>query len=248
MTAAVVDLAQYKREKYDPSAVELPSEVLPDPSRLHGAMAFDLETTGLHYDDGATVCAVGVAYRVKDDLDSIWYHAFPFDQGNAEEKGFKTHYWPELPEGKKLTLKQLEMPKYKYAGKPLGDPEGLWNWDIDVNLPVQEWVTLCRWLQEAGKAVGLTNQNLKFDLGLFRAGTRFCEGIELEKYAVWDTMLASPLIWPYAGTTALKPVAARIWGEDAVSEAEVVKLALAEVKKRYNLKVEHGPRYDLLPW
>lgn len=225
---------------------EKPSDVLPDPSDLLGNVVFDLETSGLHQDDGATTAAVGLAYRLKDDRDTIWHHSFAFDQGNAESKGFRVHYFPPLEEGKKLTKAQRMMPKYAYPEHPMGDPEGRWDWDTDYNLPLEEWVVLCRWLQQAGKAVGLCNQNLKFDLAHFRNGTRFSEGIELEKYAVWDTMLASPIVWPYAGTTALKPVAARIWGDDEVAEAAVVQECLKEVSKRYGLKPS-DKRYDLMP-
>lgn len=226
---------------------EKPSEVLPDPAQLLGNVVFDCETSGLAPDDGATVAAVGVAYRLKDDRDTIWHHAFAFDQGNAESKGFTIHYFPPLEEGKKLTKAQRAMPKYAYPGAPMGDPEGRWDWQTDYNLSVSEWVVLCRWLQQAGKAVGISNQNLKFDLAHFRNGTRFSEGVELEKYARWDTMLASPIVWPYAGTTALKPVAARIWGDDEVAEAAVVQECLKEVSKRYGLRPS-DKRYDLQPW
>lgn len=225
---------------------EKPSDVLPDPSDLLGSVVFDLETSGLHPDDGATVAAVGVAYRRKDARNTIWHHAFAFDQGNAESKGFSIHRFPSLDPTKKLTKAQRAMPKYAYPEYPMGDPAGQWDWDTDYNLPLTEWVTLCRWLQEAGRAAGLCNQNLKFDLGHMRNGTRFSEGVELEKWAVWDTMLASPIVWPYAGTTALKPVAARIWGDDEVAEAAIVQECLKEVSKRYGLKPS-DKRYDLMP-
>lgn len=226
---------------------ERPSEVLPDPSELFGAVTFDLETSGLHADDGATVAAVAVAYRLIADPDAIYYHSFAFDQGNAADKGFQIHYFPPLEEGQKLTAAQRRMPKYMYPGAPMGDPAGVWDWDTDYNLPISEWICICRWLQQAGKRVGLSNQNLKFDLEMMRTGTRFCEGVELEKYAVWDTMLASPVIWPYAGTTALKPVAEREWGAAEVAEADIVKLCLLEVSRRYGLKPSEK-RYDLMPW
>lgn len=243
----VVLLDDKRREHAEAALRERPSEVLPDPSALLGAVVFDCETSGLHVDDGATVAAVGVAYRLKGDPDVIWHHAFAFDQGNAEAKGFRIQYFPALDPIRKLTKVQRAMPKYAYPEYPMGDPEGRWDWDTDYNLPKIEWVVLCRWLLQVGREVGLSNQNLKFDLAMMRRGTRLCEGIELEKWSVWDTMLISPLVWPYAGTTALKPVAARIWGEEAVAEAQVVQECLLHVSKRYGLKPSEK-RYDLMPW
>lgn len=243
----VASLADKQREHLDAALRERPSEVLPDASALLGAVTFDLETSGLHADDGATVAAVAVAYRLKGDPNSIWHHAFAFDQGNAADKGFVVHYFPPLEEGKKLTAAQRRMPKYAYPEKPMGDPEGRWDWDTDYNLPIQEWVVICRWLQEAGQAVGLNNQNLKFDLGHMRNGTRFCAGMELEKYAVWDTQLVSPLVFPYFPSYALKPVGERLWGKAEVEEADIVKECLLEVSKRYGLKSTEK-RYDLMPW
>lgn len=229
----VVDLGERRDAATEAVLRERPSLVLPDPSSLHGPVEFDLETSGLFYDDGARTAAVGVAYRL--DTEYIHYHAFPFDQGRAEDKGFTVRFLPDTPTNRKRGV----------VGLPAGDPEGRWDWDTDYNLPTDEWVTLCKWLQEAGKARGLSNQNLKFDLGMLRAGTRFCKGPDLERYVAWDPMLASPWVWPYVGSNALKDNAARLWGEDEVAEARVVAEALIEVKKRYGITEK---RYDLIPW
>lgn len=218
---------------------ERPSLVLPDPSELFGLVDYDLETSGLAVDDEARVCAVGVAYRLKADRDAIYSHGFAFDQGRAEDKGFTVQYHLDTPTNRKQGV----------VGLPKGDPHGRWDWDTDYNLPREEWDALCAWLKDAGRAVGLTNQNIKFDDLMMRAGTRHWPGVELEQYIRWDTMLASPRIWPRLGTNALKPIGAIFWGEDAVAEAQVVKEALIEVQKRYGLKATvHGKRYDLLPW
>lgn len=246
MCVTVTELAPKQAEKAEAVLRERPSDVLPYVSDLLGVVTFDLETSGLHVDDGATVAVVAVAYRLKSDPNAIWHHAFAFDQGNAAAKGFHTQYFPPLEEGKKLSKAQREMPKYMYPGRPMGDPAGRWDWDIDYNLPIQEWVTVCRWLQEAGQANGLSNQNLKFDLGHMRNGTRFCEGIELEKYAVWDTQLVSPITFPYFLSNALKSVGEQLWGAEEVEEADVVKECLLEVSKRYGLKPS-DKRYDLMP-
>lgn len=217
---------------------ERPSDVLPDPSELFGPVDFDCETSGLHPDDGARVAAVGVAYRLKSDIDVIWHHAFPFDQGRAAEKGFEVVTFADTPTNRKSGV----------VGLPKGDPHGEWDWDTDYNLLVEEWRTFCLWLRGAGRATGLTNQNIAFDVKHMRYGTRQCRGIDLEPYVKWDPMLGSRRLWPRLGTTALKPVSAFLWGEEAVAEAAIVKRALTETKKRYGLQPEDGPRYDLLPW
>lgn len=236
MTLATVTRLDQRREQNALAALrERPSEVLPDASQLVGHVVFDLETSGLFPDDGATVAAVGVAYRI--DREQIHYHSFAFDQGNAASKGMTVQYHLDTPTTRARKVSSL----------PKGDPHNQWDWNTDYNLPEIEWVVLCRWLQEAGEAVGLANQNIKFDIGHFRNGTRFCGGVDLERYIAWDPMLASPQIWPRAGTIALKPVAARIWGEDAVAEAKVVTECLVEVSKRYGLKPS-DKRYDLMPW
>lgn len=232
----VVSLVQRREVATEAMLREKPSEVLPDPTQLVGSVAWDTETSGLFFDAGDRVCAVSVAYRL--DYDNITYHSFPFDQGNAADKGFETLLFPDTPLYRKRGV----------VGLPKGDPEGKWDWDTDYNLDTSEWITFCRWLEMAGKRQGLTGQNQKFDVGIFRAGTRFCGGVELEKYIKWDTMVASARIWPYSPTTALKPTAARIWGAQEVEEAQVVKECLIEVKKRYGLLAEHGPRFDLMPW
>lgn len=229
----VVDLAQRRAENDEAILCERPSVVLPDPGQLIGTAVFDCETSGLYFDAGHRVAAVGVAFRI--DPERIYHHAFAFDQGRAEDKGLTVQYFPDTPTYQKRGL----------VGKPKGDPEGRWDWDTDYNLPEDEWRTLCTWLLEAGKAVGLTNHNLKYDLGMLRAGTRHWRGVDLERYARWDTMLANPPCWPAMGTNALKPVAEILWGTEEADEAKVVQEALEEVKKRYGISEK---RYDLLPW
>lgn len=209
-------------------AVEHPRD-LPDPSEILGMVAVDTETTGLYVDDGAYTTVVSVAYRTAQ---GIFLHAYPFDVGDPERKGFSVVRYKVGPT----------------KGLPKGDPEGRWDWDADPNLDRHDWYDLRKWLVATGKACGHVYQNAKFDLHMLRAGAPHgWPGVELEPYARWDTMLASFELFP-GESTSLKPTCARIWGEEAVEEAAEQKEALAAVKLRYGLKAADGPRYDLVPW
>lgn len=236
MTAEIIDLGERRDAAAEALLRERPSLALPDPADLCGPVAYDCETSGLYFDAGHRVAAVGAAYRLRSDPDAIYSHGFAFDQGRAADKGFTIQYYEDTPTNR----------RNKVVGLPKGDPHGRWDWDTDYNLPREEWDTLCAWLRDAGKAVGLLNQNIKFDDGMMRAGTRHWPGIELEKWIRWDPMLASPRIWPRLGTNALKPIGAIMWGDSAVEEAQVVKETLIEVKKRFGATA--AKRYDLLPW
>lgn len=211
--------------------IELPSVVLPDPDLLVGPICVDVETTGLFVDDGATVVASGVAYRRSDDPGFIHAHAFPFDIGDAERKGF--------------AVQRLK------SGKARGGDD---SWDEpQPNLGQDEWDCLTEWMAQAVSRVGYVNQNVKFDLHMNRGGAPHgWGGVDLEPFIpagkLYDTMLGTSVLDPTAGTTSLKPTAARIWGDAAVEEAADQKQALIDVKKRYGLRAEHGPRYDLVPW
>lgn len=211
--------------------VELPSQVLPDPKLIRSWVAVDVETDGLFVDDGARICATSVAYRLDDGL---WYHAFPFDVGRWEAKGHQV--------------------ARNVKGVAKGDPGELLDWDEDVNLPQAEWDYFIQWMDEAGAAAGLTNQNIRFDLHHLLEGPGDgsrgfdWKGIDLERHVRWDTMLATAHLDPRAGTTSLKPTAARVWGPEAVAEATAMQDALLEVKKRFGFKKEDGPHYDLVPW
>lgn len=237
----VTDLSEYRTTKLE---LEHPSQVLPMIDELYDAVSVDTETSGLHCDDGATVSAVSVAYRLKAEPDVIWHHAFAFDQGRAQDKGFEEVLYADTPGNRKM--KMSDSTTRDVVGLPKGDPLGMWDWHTDYNLPGDEWRALMRWLISAGQAVTLSNANIKFDLHHLKHGTRHFEGVELEKYARWDTQLTSAELWP-GESTALKNTGIRLWGEEVAAEAAVVKACLIEVKKRYGLTSIHGPRYDLMP-
>lgn len=206
--------------------VHRPQDVLPDPSEICSVVALDTETTGLHVDDGATVCAVSISYRLASDPSVIVDWAFPFDQGRAAEKGFHP---------------------LRYKDGRLKSDVDLELWDADVNLDKDSWDWLCDWLQRVGQACGLVTQNGKFDYHQMLNGTRYWFGVELEMYQAWDTQLTNKVLDPLEAT-GLKPTAERIWGPAEVAESVELKEALAAGKKLYGLKAEDGPRYDLIPW
>lgn len=207
-----------------------PEQTLPSVSDLIESVAVDTETSGLYVDEGHRVCAVSVSLITKDRPDEIQSFAFPFDQGNHEDKGF-------------------EVQRLK-SGVPRGleREADLEEWLADYNLGQEHWDWLMDWLEASGKEVGHDYQNAAFDLMMLDAGTRHgWKGRWLEPFVVWDTMLASKNLWP-TQLTGLKPTGARLWGEAEVADAEAVKVALMQGKKLFGLRAEHGPRYDLIPW
>lgn len=201
-----------------------PRAVLPDPGDIIGLRAaIDTETTDLHVDDGATLAVTSVAYRLKSAPAVIESYAFPFDQGRAEEKGF-------------------EIQRYK-DGRPKADVD-LAKWQVDVNLPESDWNDLLDWIGQVPYHIG---QNYKFDLHHQRNGTRHFKGRDFGDHFMWDTQLTNRHLWP-TESTSLKPTGERLFGPEAVAEAQVLKQGLIDCKKLYGLRAEHGPRYDLLPW
>lgn len=213
-----------------PLEIYTPWEVLPDPSRLLGPVAVDTEGSGLYPDEGARICAVSVAFRTIDEPNKRQSFAFPFDQGRPEEKGFAVQ-------------------RYKAGhAKGVESEAELEDWLADYNLDQEHWDALLRWLVRTGESNGHTYQNASYDLLMFDAGTRLgWDGVWLEPFVVWDTMLGSKNLWPRE-LTGLKPTGERLWGKSEVEDALAVREALAKGKKLYGLRAEHGPRYDLIPW
>lgn len=180
-------------------------------------------------DDGATLTVASIAYRLKAEPDEIYYQAWPFDVGDAAGKGF--------------TPKTFKNGTMKVPDDAMG-----WDWIMEgINLHQGEWVALYQWLDEVGFTNGLVLQNAKFDVLHTMNGTRHWPGINLLESVMWDTMLATSVVYPAQGTS-LKPTCARLFGEEAVAESAALKEALVLTKKRYGLVKEHGPRYDLVPW
>lgn len=239
-----------------------PRDVLPHPKKLDGLVAWDTETSALYCDDGGRVAVVSVAYRTVDDPDTIQAYAFPFDQGRADDKGFEPirDKFGALKVDVQLasTKRKTDLVTWDGVHVPRGfrvvENKGrrflqvdLESWEREVNLSEQDWKDMCRWLGLAGEHVGLCGHNDKFDIEMTETGTRHWEGIDLDPYITWDTMLAAKQLWPLQ-PMALKPTGARLWGRDVADEAREVKEGLAVLKMLYGLVSDDGPRYDLLPW
>ena len=101
-----------------------------------------------------------------------------------------------------------------YGYKP-GTQLDLFSSDEDnPNLGRSDWEFLCGWLR--GRR--LTFHNGKFDVEKMRYTPigwdgPLLDGIDLLGEWFWDTQVVCPEIWP-GETSALKPTAARLWGED----------------------------------
>ena len=61
--------------------------LLPPPSKVVGPVMFDVETDGLHPDDGARVSVISLAFRVEDEDQPVSV-AYPFGQGPDPEAKF----------------------------------------------------------------------------------------------------------------------------------------------------------------
>lgn len=237
--------------------VPVPSAVLPDPETLDCMVAWDTETSSLYTDDGGRTAVVSIAYCTRAEPDRIVGHAFPFDQGRAEAKGFSIQRYKDgttkadlkdqvrVTDSVPLGFRYVPNPKNPAVGYHRVD---LTAWQADVNLPHEEWLCLMRWLVRAGRAVGLAAQNGPFDLHMTRVGTRTgWFGPDLDRVYAYDTQYGSAVLDPLE-LTGLKPTATRLWGEAEAMEAQEVRDGLIHAKKLYGLRSEDGPRYDLLPW
>ena len=210
----------------DPTRPARPSDLLRETAQNgwpHGPVALDTETSGLFPDSGARVSTVSVAWRTlgEHDGDTVSL-AWPFNQG-IEGK---------VPTG-------------------TGIQDSLFGRDADHNLPPQEWVALCQWLQIVGAGgSGLVFHNALFDLTLMNAGVdrEGMHGVDLTPCLAWDTQLTAGLIWPMHVDSktgrrdhSLKGLSKTLYGEAEGDEQKVIQTYL-----RKN-KLESG-RWDLMPW
>lgn len=202
-----------------------PADVLPECDGM--AVAVDTETSKLHPDDGGYVAVVSVAWipdhivhsrRLLNEAirtgDGVISYAFPFDQGLRDK--------PDIP--------QWAVKKYKPDQLALG----VFDEDVDINLPLLQWWHVLRWL----KRQRLEFHNAKFDLMHLRHGLRYAKGTDLEEYYEWDTALISKDLWPLE-IAALKPTMARLFGDDELAQYRALKKWLGPEKDR---------RFDLVPW
>lgn len=100
-----------------------------------------------------------------------------------------------------------------------------------------EWRFLLDWLAKAGG--GLSGHNIAFDLQMIRAGIRGDTYTRnLTGRFRWDTQVVAKELWP-TERTGLKPLAVRLFAEDADAEQAALGPWLG---------TKTNPRYDLVPW
>lgn len=242
-------------------------------------VAWDTETSGLWVDAGARVSTVSVAWQLDDEELPRWSEVLGGGEQHLWDTGIWTlrkevtagarsstwakggwvqeHWvlsfaWP-FDQGHQETGKaEDKTPEILAHGR--GGLLGALEWTPDLpaahpNLPAGEWSQLMSWLQSAGRSVGLTAHNAKFDVHLTKAGVRGYDwaGVDLLELVDWDTSAGADLWvrWRTADfgrpTIQLKPNAQWLWGEQEGDEKSTISKYL---KKN---KLPAG-RWDLMPW
>lgn len=184
------------------------------PEGLTTPVAWDTETSSLYPDEGG-VSVVSVAW---------------FEDNILDADHIRTAAWPVC---------QGEEGKPGWSGQ-----DTLFGSGLDINISQREWEYLTNWLSRQK----LVAHNAQFDLIMTGAGPmeyRFGagHGVDLLDNTVWDTMIASTLIWPRSNK-ALKDTAERLWGVKERTAEQDVKAWL----KKHKHKIAKGVRYDLVPW
>lgn len=180
----------------------------------------DIEGSGLHPDDGATVSVVSFAYRDPTDQ-SLISQAVPFDQGLHSPLGEKVL----TPATQKRIKKWPEWAQEEVA----------------PNRPPEDFDRLLRTLEP----LDLIFHNAKFDLMFLEWGLRGHPGRNLQSSLVWDTMVAQWVREPQM-PKGLKPSAVRLELTEAGmedAEAEALKPWLGPKSGKNS-----DPRFDLVPW
>lgn len=174
----------------------------------------DTECSGLFADDGARVACVAIAWPDPD-----WWEQWVRNADAAGEPELITVAFP---------FDQGERDKFPTTQLDLLETE-------DPNLGEAEWAELLDWLE----LQRLVFHNAKYDLSMFRAGTRHWSGRDLEQALEWDTMVAQREFDPMeaAGLDA----AATRRGFGGKRGLDAVKEWLRKHKYPTN-------RYDLVPW
>ena len=242
------------------------------------AVAIDTETSGLWVDAGARVSTVSIGWIVADDEVAAWAEVlgqeeqYLWDDGiwtlrREITHGARSSEWPNgdwlgrdwvlsiawpFDQGALGTGKPEDKTGEIMSAGQKGLLEGLWTPDApepdSANLGRGEWRSLCGWLAEVGREVGLTMHNAKFDIHMMDAGVRkWTGGVDLIDLVDWDTQGGADIWvgWRTADvgkpTTSLKPNSAWLWGESEGDEKRVIS---AYLKKN---KLPSG-RWDLMPW
>lgn len=120
----------------------------------------------------------------------------------------------------------------KYPGPSLFD-------NLDINLGMEEWHALMRWLLRQQ----LVFHNAVHDLAVINAGLRNRpgSGYDLGSSYVWDTMVVAPLLWPNQ-RVGLDAIGIR---EFNAGKGDALD-AITSWKKKY-LGGAYSGRYDLIP-
>lgn len=211
------------------------AELLRNINALNNIVALDTETSGLFvdgdYKDGppARVSVVSLAWE--ESRHNLWCQvesvgscncdqthivslAIPLDQGRISGKPGR--WSDELDTYEKLPHTEACNHAQYYKADA-------YNWHVKRcycapwNYGVEDWFALCEWL--ADKRVVMHNG--KYDLHMMNAGLRTVpnSGIDLSSNFVWDTMLAQGIVEPLE-SSALKPTAERLWGQEWASESQ----------------------------
>jgi DNA polymerase I-like protein with 3'-5' exonuclease and polymerase domains len=194
-------------------------ELLPSqlPDNLTTPVAFDFETSALYRDEGG-ISTASVAW---------------FEDNIQDEEHIRTAAFPfaQGEEGK---------PDWNGQGALFGDAR-------EINLPLEEWQALIRWLSKHQ----LIAHNAQFDLIMLTGGVMdyrwgHGHGIDLTKNLYWDTMLGNYVLWP-RHPLALKDTFERLFpGEGHKDSQDLLKRHLKNQKKKRGNK--GGVRYDLANW
>jgi hypothetical protein len=218
-----------------------PSDLLLlDPQLKPDEVACDTETSGLFADDGARTSTVSIAW-----ID--W-------TGEWSEFSDRLTYQEEVinADGDVEYVASLAWPfDQGVAGKPEDKGQGML-WSEADNLPGEEWVALCDWLESVGSVIW---HNAPFDLEKMRVGPRWAPhlGRELESVTTWCTMNVTHLIYPLLSKTKggkptqkLKEVMQIL--TDGAGLNEVIADEAAIVKKYLMKNKLPTGRWDLMPW
>jgi DNA polymerase I-like protein with 3'-5' exonuclease and polymerase domains len=194
-------------------------EILPSqlPGNLCTPVAFDFETSSLWPDEGG-IATASVAWFEDNIQDADHIRTAAFPFAQGEE-------------GK---------PDWNGQGALFGDAR-------EINLPLEEWQALTRWLASNQ----LIAHNAQFDLIMARGGVmkyRWDDGhgIDLVPHLYWDTMLANYVLWPRE-MLGLKETFDRLWPDEGGKDSQTrLKKHLKNQKKKRGDK--GSVRYDLANW
>jgi DNA polymerase I-like protein with 3'-5' exonuclease and polymerase domains len=194
-------------------------QILPSqlPDNLFTPVAFDFETSTLFPDEGG-ISTASVAW---------------FEDNIQDAEHIRTAAFP-FAQGQE--------------GKPgWNGQEALFGSAEEINLPLEEWQALTRWLAKHQ----LIAHNGQFDLIMARGGVMAYRwghghGIDLVPNMYWDTMLANYLLYP-RDMLGLKDTFERMFpGEGHRDSQTRLKQHLKNQKKKRGNK--GGVRYDLADW